>query len=228
MYDYSTVTSQQIQIGSPTWRNNVSTSITDDATRTYDNGVYVDSSIASVSSPYTRRQQISDIEQTTTVQNVDDSISRSTFKYNAEISPGEPINSYHQQRTVRRQIKSSTPQDYENLSNYRSGVDTQGKVPITTQSLSRKPIVVDEIETIETETHVECQIQRTNETKETTKTERIPSPKVSTTKTQTIISRPVYDSNEEITSSKHAIVIERPPYYESIKISGKKNLIFFF
>ncbi|CAF4819548.1 unnamed protein product, partial [Rotaria magnacalcarata] len=53
-----------------------------------------------------------------------------------------------------------------------------------------RPLVVDEIETIETETRVECQVQRTHEIKEsTTTTERSGSPsapkKVITTTTTT-------------------------------------------
>ncbi|CAF4985852.1 unnamed protein product, partial [Rotaria sp. Silwood1] len=55
------------------------------------------------------------------------------------------------------------PSDYENIANYHSGLSSQRKVPITTQSrtIMTKPLVVDEIETIETETRVECQVQRT-------------------------------------------------------------------
>ncbi|CAF2588610.1 unnamed protein product [Rotaria sp. Silwood2] len=216
IYDYSTATtSQQLRTSSPSWRNNISTSITDDGARTYENGVYIDSTTTSTSSPYVRRLT-SDADQTT-IQNIDDSISRSTYKYNTDISSNEPINTHHQQRTVRRQLISSIPDDYENLSNYHSGIDTQGKVPITTQSRSRKPLVVDEIETIETETHVECQVQRTNEIKESIKTERISSPISSPKKITTTISHSTYSPSDETTPTKRTLVNERPQYYESTK-----------
>ncbi|CAF1617278.1 unnamed protein product [Rotaria magnacalcarata] len=215
VYEYSTTTSQKIPTSSPTWRHNVSTSITDDGTRTYDRGVYVDSTATSTSSPFTRRQT-SDADQTT-LQNVDDSsLSRSTYKYNTEASSSEPINVYHQQRTVRRQLRSSTPDRYENLSSYRSGIDIQSKVPITTQSPSRKPLIVDEIETIETETHVECQIKRTNEIKESTKTERTTSPSSPPKKLSTILTRSTYSSSDETTPNKRGSLNERPKYDEKI------------
>ncbi|CAF1395956.1 unnamed protein product [Rotaria sp. Silwood1] len=223
IYEYSTTTSQQLRTSSPSWRNNVSTSIIDDATRTYENGVHIDSTTTSTSSPYVRREQISDGDQTT-IQNIDDSISRSTYKYNTEITSNEPINTHHQQRIVRRQLISSKPDDYENLSNYQSGIDKQNKIPITTQSRSRKPLVVDEIETIETETHVECQVQRTNEIKESTKTERISSPISSPKKITTAISHSTYSPSDEITPTKRKLVNERPQYYESTKTTADSSI----
>ncbi|CAF1094059.1 unnamed protein product [Rotaria sordida] len=212
IYEQTTTTSQQLRTSSPSWRQNVSTSITDDATRTYENGVYIDSTTPSTISSYARRQT-SDTDQTP-IQNLDDSISRSTYKYSTEIPPSEPIHTHPQQRTVRRQLISSTSDDYENLSNYQSGIDKKGKVPIITQSRSRKPLVVDEIETIETETHVECQVQRTNEIKESIKTERISSPISSSKKIYS-----TYSSSDETTTTptKRILVDERPQYYESTK-----------
>jgi hypothetical protein len=142
-------------------------------------------------------------------------MSRTTYRYDTEIHPSEPINQQYQQRTVRRQITSSSPSDYDNLANYRSGVDIQSQVPITTQSRSRKPLVVDEIETIETKTQVECQVQRINEIQESTRTERTTSPisspkKTITTTTTTTTSRPPYSSFDEIAPTKRS-----PQYYES-------------
>jgi hypothetical protein len=143
--------------------------VIDDTTRSRDTGIYIDSTITT--SPYTRRQT-SDADQTT-IQNVDDLTSRATYRYDREILPHQQ---QYQQRIVRRQLTNSPPTGYENLSSYHSHIDPQGKVSITTQSRSIKPYVVDEIETIETETQVECEIQRTNETKESTRTERLTTP----------------------------------------------------
>jgi len=117
-----------------------------------------------------------------------------------------------QQRTVRRQLTKSPPTNYEILSNYRSRIDTQGKIPITTQSRSIKPLVIDEFETIETETHVECNIQRTNEIKESTTNQRTISP-TSPSKKILIKTR----ITDETTPSKRVLLNDKPQYYESIK-----------
>ena len=163
------------------------------------------------SSPYEYRPTF-EADQTT-LQNVDDSISRSTYRYDREIfsSQHQP---QHQQRTVRRQLTTSPPTEYENLSNYQSRIDTQGRIPITTQSRSIKPLVVDAYETVETETQVECEVQRTNEMKEsTTTTERMTSPispsrKILTTTTHSSI---------ETTPARRVLLNDRPQYYESPK-----------
>jgi hypothetical protein len=204
VYDYSTTRSHQYPTSSSSWRHNVSTSIIDDTTRSRDNGIYIDSTIRS--SPHGRRQ-ISDTDQKT-IQNVDDSVSRSTYKYDREILPNQQQQQQQQHRTVRRQITNSPSANYENLTDYRSRIDIHGKVPITTQSRSTKPLVVNEIETIETETRVECQIQRTNEVKETTKTERITSPP------KTILTT-TSRSSAETTPTKRVLLNDRPQYYES-------------
>ena len=222
IYEYSTPTSQYLPVGSSSYRSNVSTSIIDDPTRLYDTGDYIDSVTTPIRSPYTYRE-ISDTDQTP-IQNIDDSLSRSTYRYITEIAPGEPINRHQQQRTVRRQLINSVAQDYEDLANYRSGIDTQGKVPIATQSRSRKPLVVDQVETIETETHVKCEVQRTNETKESTRSERIISPTSSPKKITTTISHSAYSPLNESMSSKRVLSNEQPQYYLSTTTVG---MIFF-
>ena len=210
----------------------------DDANRTptaRDSGVYVDSA-TTISSRYGRRQP-SDTDQTT-IHGGDDSLSRSTFKYDTEIISSDQLNQQQQQqqpRNIRRQITSSPPSDYENIANYHSGISSQRKVPITTQSRSilTKPLVVDEIETIETETRVECQVQRTHEIKEsTTKTERAGSPNApkkivttTTTTTTTTAAAPPTIRSPESSSDEAArtltprriLLNERPQYYDSAK-----------
>jgi hypothetical protein len=207
VFDYSTTISHQIPTNSPSSRDNYSTSIINDTIRSRDNGVYIDSTITN--SPYGRRQ-ISDGDQTT-IQNIDDSISRSTYKYNRDNFSNQQYP--QQQRTVRRQLTKSPPTNYEILSNYRSRIDTQGKVPITTQSRSIKPFVIDEFETVETETHVECNIQRTNEIKESTTTNKRTISPTSPSKKILITTR----ITDETTPSKRVLLNERPQYYESIK-----------
>ncbi len=237
IFDYSTATSHPPPTSS-SLRTITSSSMMEDAYRTptiRDSGVYVDSA-TTAGSRYGRRQT-SDTDQTT-IHGGDDSVSRSTYKYDTEIVPNEQFNQpQHQQaRHIRRQITSSPPSDYENISNYHSGISAQRKVPITTQSrsISTKPLVVDEIETIETETHVECQVQRTHEIKEsTTTTERAVSPnapkKIITTTTTTTtttappppIRRSPESSSDEnvrtITPSKRVLLNERPQYYDTTK-----------
>jgi len=202
VFDYST-TSHQVPTGSPSWRHNVSTSIVDDTTRSRDNGVYIDST--TTSSPYARRQ-ISDADQTTG-QNVDEFISRSTYKYDRENLPSQQ----QPQRTVRRQLTNSPPADYETLTSYHSRMDAHSKVPIATQSRSVKPLLIDEVETIETQTKVEYNVQRTNELEESTKTEPMtgPSRKILTTTTTRI--------SNETTPAKRVLLDDRPQYFESTK-----------
>lgn len=118
-------------------------------------------------------------------------------------------------------MRCSTPDQYENLSNYQSGLDLNNKVPITTQSRSRKPLVVDEIETIETETHVECQIHRTNETKESLKADRTTSPRSPPKKTLTTYVRSTYSSSDEATPTRRTPLNDRPQYYEKLITTGK-------
>jgi hypothetical protein len=221
VFDYTAATSHHLRTGSPAWRNNVSTSVDDITTHTHDNSVYITSTGSGVGSPYTRRK-IPNTDQT--IQGIDDSIPRSTYRYDTEIPSGEPIN--QQQRTVRRQITGSSPIDY------RHGLDTQGKVPITTQSRSIKPLVVDEIETIETETRVECQVQRTRETNESTKTDRTASPTILPKKTlTTITSHSTHNLSEEKPPPKRVFIRERPQYYEptnrKILLTEKPNTPFF-
>jgi len=233
IFEYSTATSHHPATSSSSWRNNMSSSIIDDANRTptaRDSGIYIDST----SSRYGRRQG-SDTDQTT-IHGGDDSVSRSTFKYDTEIISSDQLNQQPQQpRTIRRQITSSPPSDYENIANYHSGISSQRKVPITTQSRSilTKPLVVDEIETIETETRVECQVQRTHEIKEsTTTTERAGSPNApkkvittTTTTTTTTAAPPTVRSPESssdeatrtTTPSRRVLLNDRPQYYDSSK-----------
>ena len=164
--------------------------------------------------PTTHQRRTSDADQTT-LQNVDDSISRSTYRYDRDIfsSQQQP---HSQQRTVRRHLTNSPPTEYEELTNYQSRIDTPGRIPITTQSRSIKPLVVDAYETFETETQVECEVQRTNEMKEsttTTTTERMASPlspsrKILTTTTHSSI---------ETTPARRVLLNERPQYHESPK-----------
>lgn len=188
VFDYSTTTtSHQVATSSPSWRHHVSTSMIDNTTR----------------SPYTQRY-ISNTEQITT-PNIDESVARSTYKYDRDILPNQQ---QYQQRTVRRQLTNTPPTEYETLTNYQTRIDTNGKVPITTQSRTIKPLIVDEIETIETETNVHCDVQRTNELKESTKSERISSP------TKTILTTTTRISNET-TPAKRVLLNERPQYYQS-------------
>jgi len=241
IFEYSTATSHHPPTSSLSGRNNASSSsIIDDANRTpttRDSGVYLDSA-TTASSRYGRRQT-SDTDQTT-IHGGDDSVSRSTYKYETEILSSDQPN--QQQRHIRRQITSSPPSDYENIANYHSGISSQRKVPITTHSRSilTKPLVVDEIETIETETRVECQVQRTHEIKEsTTKTEGASSPNapkkiVTTTTTTTTTTAPTIRSPESssdeatrtITPSKRVLLHERPQYYDLSKATRK--ICFFF
>ncbi len=230
IFEYSTATSHHPPTSSSSWR------ASDDANRTpttRDSGVYVDSA-ATISSRYSRRQP-SDTDQTT-IHGGDDSVSRSTYRYDTEIIPTDQI-SQQQQRNIRRQITGSPPSDYETIANFHSGISSQRKVPITTQSRSilTKPLVVDEIETIETETRVECQVQRTHEIKEsTTTTERAGSPNapkkiITTTTTTTTTTAPIIRSPESssdeathtITPSKRVLLNERPQYYDTTKSTGK-------
>ena len=233
IFEYSTATSHQPPTSSSSWRNNAS-SVIDDANRTptaRDSGVYIDSN-TTISSRYGRRQP-SDTDQTT-IHGGDDSVSRSTFKYDTEIISGDQLIQPQQQpRNIRRQITKSPPSDYENIANYHSGITSQRKVPITTHSRSilTKPLVVDEIETIETETRVECQVQRTNEITESIKTERAGSPNApkktitTTTTTTTTTAAPLVRSPESssdeatrtTTSSRRVLLNERPQYYDPSK-----------
>ena len=239
IFDYSTATSQHPPTSSSSWRNTASSSLNDDANRTStirDSGVYVDSTSLTAGSRYGRRQA-SDTDHTT-IHGGDDSVSRSTYKYDTEIISNDQTN--HQPRTIRRQINNSSPSDYENIANYHSGISSQRRVPITTQSRSilTKPLVVDEIETIETETRVECQVQRTHEIKEsTTKTERSGSPHapkkvITTTTTTTTTTRSPENSSDEAvrttTPSKRVLLNERPQYYDLTKPNGKKKKKFIF
>jgi hypothetical protein len=198
--------------------------------------VYGDSATTTASSRYGRRQA-SDTDQTT-IHGGDDSVSRSTYKYDTEILSNDPLNQQQQQqRNIRQQFTSSPPTDYENLANYHSGISSQRKVPITTQSrtITTKPLVVDEIETIETETRVECQVQRTHEIKEsTTKTEPTGSPNApkkvvtTTTITTTTTQSPENSSDEATrttTPAKRILLNERPQYYDSTKTNASSITI---
>lgn len=240
VFDYSTATSHHPTMSSSSWRNQASSTIIDEANRTStvirDSGAYADSptTTPSLSARYGRRQT-SDTDQTT-IHGGDDSVSRSTQKYETEIVSNEPSTS----RYVRRQITRSPPSEYENIANYHSGMNAPRKVPITTQSrslISTKPLVIDEYETVETETRVECQIQRTHEIKEsTTRTEGTGSPHtpkkvVTTTTTTTTTTRSPETSSDEairtLTPSRRVLVNERPQYQETIRTNGK-SLDFFF
>ncbi|CAF3643377.1 unnamed protein product [Rotaria sordida] len=240
IFEYSTATSQRLPTSSSSWRNNATSSIIDDVNRTQttrDSGIYGDSISGTLSSRYGRRQT-SDTDQTT-IHGGDDSVSRSTYKYDTEIISNDQFNQQkqqqqqqqQQQRNIRRQVTSTPPSDYENIANYHSG---QRKIPITTQTrtIMTKPLVVDEIETIETETRVECQVQRTHEIKEsTTKTEQTgnsntPKKIITTTTTTTtttgapIVRSPEYSSDEAsrtIAPSKRILLNDRTYYYDSTK-----------
>ena len=194
-------------------RQNISTTIVGDTPRSRDNAAYADSTI--ISSPYGRRQT-SDIDQTTT-QNIDESISRSTYQYNREIPPTQYQQQHQQQRTVRRQLTNSPPTEYEHLTSYQSRLDSYSKVPITTQSRTIKPLVVDEYETVETKTQVDCQVQRTNEIKESTTTERIGSPSRKILTITTTATASTSHSPDETASARRVLLNERPQYYGSPK-----------
>ncbi|CAF1179870.1 unnamed protein product [Adineta steineri] len=234
IFEHSTATSHHQPTGSSSsWRYNASSSVLEDANRTQtvrDSGVYVDS----IGSQRNGRRQASDTDQTT-IHGGDDSVSRSTFKYDTEIISNDQLyQQQQQQRNIRRQTTRSPASEYENIANYHSGISSQRKVPVTTESrtIRPKPLVVDEIETIETETRVECQVQRTHEIKEsTTKTERTGSPHApkkiitTTTTTTTTTAAPTIRSPESssdevnrlITPSKRVLLNERPQYYDSTK-----------
>ncbi|CAM2717941.1 unnamed protein product [Rotaria socialis] len=254
IFEYSTATSQRLPASSSSWRNNVSSSMNDDVNRTpttRDSGIYGDSVTTTLSSRYGRRQA-SDTDQTT-IHGGDDSVSRSIYRYDTEIISPDQYNQLKQQpqpqqqqqqqqplqpaRAIRRQITATPPSDYENIANYHSGISSQRKVPITTQSrtILTRPLIVDEIETIETETRVECQVQRTHEIKEsTTTTERSGSPsapkKVTTTTTTTTtttaappIRSPETSSDEAsrvVTPAKRFLLNDRTHYYESAKANA--------
>lgn len=248
IFDYSTGTSQRLPTSSSSWHNNASTSVADDAIRTStvrDSGIYGDSVTTTLSSRYGRRQP-SDTDQTT-IHGGDDSVSRSTYRYETEIISSDQLNQQkpiQQQppRAVRRHITGTPPSDYENIANYHSGISSQRKVPITTQSrnIMTRPLVVDEIETIETETRVECQVQRTHEIKEsTTTTERSASPGapkkvITTTTTTTTTTAPFVHSAEPssdeasrmIPSGKRVLLNDRTNYYDTTKSNGKHNILF--
>jgi hypothetical protein len=231
IFEYSTGTSHRPPTSSMSWRNNAASSIIDDVNRTpamRDSGIYGDSVTTTLSSRYGRRQA-SDTDQTTT-HGGDDSVSRSTSKYDTEIISSDLFNQPKQQpRKIQRHTAGSPPTDYETIANYHSGVSSQRKIPITTQSrtIMTKPLVVDEIETIETETCVECQVQRTHEIKEsTTKTEPTGSssaPKTvitTTTTTTTTTGAPIIRSPEtssDETSSKRILLNDRTNYYDLTK-----------
>ena len=221
IFEQSTATSHHPAISSASWQNNAHSSTVRDS------GVYGDSAATGASSMYSRRH-MSDTDQTT-IHGGDDSLSRSTYKYETDMHSNDPI---YQQRHIRRQITRSPPSDYENLANYQSGIHAQRKVPITTQSRSilTKPLVVDEIETIETETRVECQVQRTHEIKESTTTERAHSPNApkkvitTTTTTTTTTHSPDASADETVRTvmpSRRVILNERSPLYESTRPTGK-------
>ncbi|CAF1095725.1 unnamed protein product [Adineta ricciae] len=195
------------QTTSSPWRNNVSTSINDDGFNSHDSTVYIATTGTGSSSPYARRQ----------VSDLDDSPLRSTYQYESErFATTEPDN---QQRTVRRQITRSGQTGYENPTLYRQGFDAQNKVHISTQSRVVKPLVVDEIETIETETQVECQVQRKHEVNETTRTEPVPSLLGSPQRT-----RPTYNLSDEKTPSKRVFIQEKPQYYEPVPINDEDSI----
>ncbi|CAF1632118.1 unnamed protein product, partial [Adineta ricciae] len=238
IFEYSTATSQQPPAASSSsWRNNVSVSVNDDANRSQtvrDSGVYLDSTATTAGSQRFGRRQPSDTDQTT-IHGGDDSVSRSTFRYETEIISTDQLNQRQPPppRNVRPTTRSPIP-DYETIANYHSGTGSQRRVPVTTESrtIRPKPLIVDEIETIETETRVECQVQRTHEIKEsTTKTERSSSPGAAkkiittTTTTTTTTAAPTIRSPESLsdeiirttTPSKRVLLNERPQYYDSNK-----------
>jgi hypothetical protein len=235
IFQCSTAASHHLQTSSSSWRNQGLSSTIDDANRistVRDISYYGDSrtTTPTASVRYGRRQT-SDTDQTT-IHGGDDSVSRSTCRYETEIisNPDPP---QQQPRQIRRHITRSPLSDYENIANYHSGLNPQRKVPITTQSrsISAKPLVIDEIETIETETLVECQVQRTHEIKEsTTKTAPTGSPHtpkkvVTTTTTTTTTTRSPETSSDEATRTikpgKRVLLNERSHFSDSTRINGE-------
>lgn len=200
--------SYPLPTSSVSFRNNVSTSANDDGPRTRENNVYIATTAIGSSSPYAHRQ----------VSDLDRSPVRSTYKYDAERFSSESLNQHPPPRTARRQLTHAPQADYESPSMYRSGPDLRTKVPITTQSRSVKPFVVDEIETIETETKVECQVQRTHETSESIRTDpgagHLTSPQRS---------RSTYDLNDEKTPAKRVLIQEPPRYYEPARSNDDES-----
>lgn len=119
-------------------------------------------------------------QQTRSSTNLDETIPRTSY---ARPPP----------RHVSRKLVNTSPEhDYETLTNYRSF----SQLPVVTQSRSRKATVVDEIETIETKTHVENHAQGIYQSSQ--KEEFLPSSVNSTT-----------------ASSRRVLLNERPQYYES-------------
>ena len=219
IFDYSATNSFHQPTSPSSWRQNLSTSILDDTTtRTPDHGLQTDSGITS-NSTYDQRQS-PDTDQARS-RHDNDFMSRSTLQYSVDSNSSEP--EHHQQRSARRQVTSSSPTDYEPLANYQSGLNAQAKVSITTQSRSRKPLIVDEIETIETETHIECKIQRTNETEESTsRSARANSAFTAPKKSLSTTSLWPGHTTEESSPSKRVILNDRPQYYESLSTTGKR------
>ncbi|CAF0987483.1 unnamed protein product [Didymodactylos carnosus] len=238
IFDYSTATS----IGRPSWMNTSSQFLDDNAANIRDSGIYVDQTSASSRS---RRYHTSDTDLTSSEYDqkrqhqyqtqVDEPLSKSTYKYETEIlQPKQlPRIADEQQRNVRRHLTgtfhtdtNTTPgtlSDYDNLANYRSGGTTTTttariptkQVPITTQSRA-KPLILNEIETIETETHVQFEMNRTREIKESTKTEPAPkgAPKTSKITTTNITTRtPDSSSDEALKTSRRVLLNEKPQYY---------------
>ncbi|CAF1054505.1 unnamed protein product, partial [Didymodactylos carnosus] len=238
IFEYSTATS----IGRPS-----SQFLSDNAANIRDSGIYVDQTSASSRS---RRLHTSDTDLTSSEYGqhqqqieIDKGLSKSTYRYETDIlQPKQPVRATDEQRNVRRHIKgsfstldtSTTPgtlSDYDNLANYRSGstnaittarIPTK-QVPITTQSRA-KPVILNEIETIETETHVQFEMNRTREIKESTKTELAPkvgskTTKITTTSTNTT-RIPDSLSDETMKTSKRVLLNEKPQYYnDQSKIS---------
>lgn len=240
IFEYSTATSHHPGTSSSSWRNVGSSSIIDDPNRTSttrDSGAYVDSSMTTpTNSLRYGRRQTSETDQTT-IHGGDDSVSRSTYRYETDV----PTNDVNQQtnqlkpRYARRQLTRSPPSEYENIANFHSGTSSQRKVPIVTQSraIGIKPIFVDEIETTETEILVECQVQRTHEVKESvTKTEGTGNPNaprkvVTTTTTTTTTTHSPETSSDEatrtITPSRRVLLNERPSFYEANRVTSKTS-----
>ena len=198
IFDYSS-TSYQLPPSPTSWRNNLTSSVVETPRATSQSS----------------RRQTPDV----TVRNTPspaESLSKSIYKHETENATSEPLYQHpNQLRTARRQISTSPPNEYENLTSFRSGGQLQGKVPITTESRSRKPLVVDEVETIETETRVECQVQRTNESEQTSSPAR------------TVLTKPSpspRSPSEDLISSKRVLLNDRPQYYESIETRGETSL----
>ena len=201
IFDYSSTSYQPPASPTTSWRNNLTTSVVDDGTRVRDYTISVDST-PRATSQYSRRQ----------TPPLSESLSQSTYKTGTDSATNESIYQHPtQSRTVRRQIAGSPPNEYESLTSFRSGSQLQGKVPITTESRSRKPLVVDEVETVETETRVECQVARTNESEETS----TPRKKIVTKPTPSARS-----PSEDLISSRRVLLNERPQYYESYQTRG--------